>query len=369
MKILILGGTGAMGTHLVDLLNIKENEVLVTSRSSKDSLGKVSFISGNAKEIDFLSNLLINRWDVIVDFMVYNTGEFYERINLFLDSTSQYIFLSSARVYADSEKPMKETSSRLLDISTDKEFLGTDEYALSKCRQENILKQSGKNNWTIIRPYITYSSQRLQLGVFEKEDWLYRALNGKTIVFSEEINKCVTTMTSGFDVAKGIVPLVGNREAFGETFHITSPQPYKWSDILDIYLTVLEKHLGYRPKVFLDNIENLKQYHDAPYQVKYDRLFNRTFDNSKIMKYVDVYSFTTAEEGLKESLEKFIENPKFKNIDWRKEAVKDMHTKEVARIKEIPGFKQRINYILNRFFISQKLLLCQIIILARKMCK
>ena len=56
----------------------------------------------------------------------------------------------------------------------DEEYLKTDEYALSKARQEDILHRSGKNNWTVIRPYITYSEIRLQLGVLEKELWLYR---------------------------------------------------------------------------------------------------------------------------------------------------------------------------------------------------
>ena len=34
---------------------------------------------------------------------------------------------------------------RLLDISKDDKYLRTDEYALAKARQENILQKSGKN--------------------------------------------------------------------------------------------------------------------------------------------------------------------------------------------------------------------------------
>lgn len=54
-------------------------------------------------------------------------------------------------------------------------ILSIDEYAITKAHQENLLINSKNKNWTIIRPYITYSEQRLQLGTFEKEDWLYRA--------------------------------------------------------------------------------------------------------------------------------------------------------------------------------------------------
>ena len=41
--------------------------------------------------------------------------------------------------------------------------------ALQKAREENLLLKSDSRNWTIIRPYITYYDERLQLGVFEKK--------------------------------------------------------------------------------------------------------------------------------------------------------------------------------------------------------
>ena len=85
--------------------------------------------------------------------------------------------------YANENGRITEKSKRLLDVCTDEEYLKTDEYALTKVRQENILLSSGKKNWTIIRPYITYNVERLQLGVYEKENWLYRALHGRSIVF------------------------------------------------------------------------------------------------------------------------------------------------------------------------------------------
>ena len=291
-------------------------------------------------------------WDVIIDFMVYTTEEFSERINILLCAAKQYIFLSSARVYADSKEPNKETTPRLLDVSTDETFLSSDEYSLAKARQENLLKNSGKNNWTIIRPYITYSSQRLQLGILEKENWLYRALKGRTIVFSSDINTRMTTMTSGLDVAKGIIAIIGKSDALGEIFHITSAESIRWRDVLNIYLNVLEDHLGFRPKVLLDNLDRFHSYHPATYQIKYDRLFNREFDNSKISKYVNVDNFTSCNEGLKKCLEEFLENPTFKNINWRAEARKDRRTKEIAKLSEISGFRQKAKYLLYRFFIN-----------------
>lgn len=353
MKILIFGGTGAMGNHLVDLLRDTDNEIVITTRdNNRKSSQNIRYIFGNAKDNEFLRIILQDSWDVIIDFMVYTTTNFKNRVDRLLNSTKQYIFLSSARVYADSKDPIKETSLRLLDVSTDKEFLSSDEYALAKARQEDILKISGKNNWTIIRPYITFSSQRLQLGILEKEDWLYRALNGRTIVFSKDIYSKSTTMTFGLDVAKGIKALIGNSDTLGETFHITSQQSLLWSEILNIYLDVLENHLGYRPKVVLENLDNFLSYHPATYQIKYDRLFNRKFDNEKIGNYIDVFDFTSTEEGLKVCLEEFLKNPSFNLINWNVEALKDRKTNEFAKLSEIQGVKQKVKYILYRLFVK-----------------
>ena len=188
MKVLILGGTGAMGLHLVDFFKKTNAEVFVTSRKSRMSERNVKYIHGNARDFNFIQDLLTNSWDVIVDFMVYNTITFQKHIDLILNATSHYIFLSSSRVYADTkEELISESSSRLLDVIDDENYLSTDDYALTKARQEEVLKKSKKLNWTIVRPYITYSENKFQLGVFEKEDWLYRALKGRTIVFSYEI--------------------------------------------------------------------------------------------------------------------------------------------------------------------------------------
>jgi nucleoside-diphosphate-sugar epimerase len=355
MGVLILGGTGAMGVHLVQLLADSNVETVVTSRKLR-KLEKVSFIQGDAHDISFLQSVLTGRWDAIVDFMVYTTQEFKERVNLLLNATSQYIYLSSARVYAESVSPITESSPRLLDVSGDKDFLSTDEYSLTKARQEDILRLSGRNNWTVIRPYITYSERRLQLGVFEKEEWLYRALHNRTIVISIDINSRLTTMTFGLDVAKGIAELIGNPKALGEIFHITATESCSWEKILSVYLRVLEKHLGHKPRVLLIGLEDFWKIRKVRYPVLYDRLFNRKFDNSKMAQYLDVASFSKIETGLEKCLIRFLREPQFSQINWRSEALKDKLANERTPLNEIIGFKQKIVYLLYRY-ISQRLFL------------
>jgi len=172
MKILMLGGTGAMGVPLGKILVEKGHSVYVTSRTAHSSQNKINYILGNAQDDSFFKDTLKEVWDVIIDFMAYSTVTFKRRLDSLLDATSQYVFLSSARVYSQSEVPITEETPRLLDVLTDETYLKTDEYALSKARQENLLRDSGRQNWTVIRPSITFSEIRLQLGVLEKESHL-----------------------------------------------------------------------------------------------------------------------------------------------------------------------------------------------------
>ncbi|MDO6440389.1 NAD-dependent epimerase/dehydratase family protein [Cyclobacterium sp. 1_MG-2023] len=357
MKILILGGTGAMGVHLVELLSKNESyDIFVTSRSDKKSKEtNINFCKGNARDIEFIRSLLQEKWDVIVDFMLYSTDMFEQRVDLFLNASNQYLYVSSARVYANNEGLINEQSLRLLDSITDQKYLSTDEYALSKARQENLLFKNILKNWTIIRPYITYNSDRLQLGVFEKEDWLYRSMKGRTIVFSEDIFKKFSTLTHGLDVAKGIASLIGDPSAHGEAFHITSNESKTWGEILNIYLDVLENKLGFRPKFMLQNMEEFLSHNHAKHQIIYDRIYDRMFNNNKISKYIEVNDFYSIKNGIENCIDLFLISPNFKRIDWVKEAIKDRSTKEHASISEMSNTKDKIRYFVYRYLIKKKL--------------
>ena len=347
-NILILGGTGAMGAHLTRILAGGGGKIHVTSRKERKGENGITYHKGNAHDLSFLTTLLDEcTWAAIIDFMTYTTPEFIERVGLLLNATKQYVFLSSSRVYANSSEPIKEGNPLLLNKCDDEEYLLTDEYALRKARQENVLRASGCKNWTIVRPYVTFSEIRLQLSPLEKEYWLYRALKGRTIVFSKDLAERVTTFTYGYDVARGIASLIGKDDALGQEFHITKNESHTWNEIFSTYLNVLEEETGLRPKVYL--LEKWKPFlggnHD---QVKWDRLYDRQFDTTKIENFIDVNSFEPTLPALSECLRVFIKHPEFKPINWTSEAVKDKLTGEWASITEIPGVRQKLKYYLIR---------------------
>lgn len=307
-NVLIIAGTGTMGVHVVNLLNQEGYSCWVTTRSKRQDRDRIHYLQGSTLERDFLKKTMsMFFWDAVIDFMYYQTPEFKSIMNILLSNTKQYVYISSARVYADTDTKITEDSPRLLDVCKDKDYIKTDEYALAKAREEDMLKASGKTNWTIVRPYITFGENTFQLSPIRKEFWLYRALKGKKIIFSKDLADKVTTFTYGYDVARGIVALVCNEKTYGEVFNITSPFSQKWQDILDIYLDTLQTHLGRRPKVhYLDSwIPLLTGTAD---QVNYDRLYNRSFDNSKLNRFIDTNTFSPVKTSIKKCLEYYLEN-------------------------------------------------------------
>lgn len=276
-RVLLLGGTGAMGSHLTRLLAHDGWNVTVTSRSNRASNeANVSFVRGNAHNRRFLSDVLDRGWDTVVDFMVWPTNAFLSVRDLLLNSCQQYVFLSSYRVFADSPI-ITERSPRLLDVSGDAEYLATDEYALAKARQENLLEESGQVNWTIVRPAITYSVGRLQLCTLECGEWLNMALARHAVPLPEEMLAKKTTMTWGGDVALMISKLVGEEGTLGEDYNVCTSRHQSWAEVAQVYRSLLPfKVQG----VALDAFERAC---GNPWQCRYDRMYDRVMDNSKVL--------------------------------------------------------------------------------------
>ena len=346
-NILVLGGTGAMGKPLVNILSNCDNTIYVTSRSKRKDYGNVRYIHGNAQDESFIKSILSERyWDAIVDFMVYSTDRFESRVKSLVESTKQYVFISSCRVFADKDNIITERSPRLLDVCTDKEYLQTDEYALRKAREENILRKY--SNITIVRPSVTFNKDRLQLGVYEVEDWADRAIHGNTIVFSKDIASHITTMTLGDDVAVGIAGLIGNPKAFGEDFNIVTSEYYTWREIFDIYLEVLKSfRLDVKVKV-IDEALNLR-IKKWQYQVKYARLFDRRFDNSKILDAVPNLEFHNVKESLKKCLLEYLKNKSNCLTLSSVSILQDREAGDVASYSDFANMLSFVKYLVLRF--------------------
>ena len=352
-NILLLGGTGAIGDQLVNTISQRNAEynIYVTSRQFIENTERVSYFQGNAMEFSFLKKILsLRHWDCIVDFMSYNLEAFKGRYILLLNSTDHYLFLSSARVYDFNNCSVNEQSERNLDSVKDKKFLRTKDYSLEKAKEENILFESNIKHWTIIRPYKTYSSKRLQLAYLEKENWLYRAMHGRPIVFSYDLCDRWTSLSNTKDVSECIANIIFDDTTKGEVFQIVTGDNVKWGEILNIYLEILNTQLNLDVNVVYGK-NAYKIWKGKPdYTIQYDSLKDHIFDNTKIHKLIKThYDFIPLKEGLENCIKTFQENPVFLNIDWKQEAHFDRICHCITNINEIPNMKDKIIYLVFRF--------------------
>ena len=84
---------------------------------------------------------------------------------------------------------------------------------------------AGAKTWIIIRPYIIYNTERLQLGAIEKDIWLCRALHGKSIPLPK-------------DVDRAIAALIGNNGALQEAINLDGTEHMTWGEFR-IYILML----------------------------------------------------------------------------------------------------------------------------------
>lgn len=291
MRLLVLGGTGVMGAPLVKLLSEdNRNSVYVVSRHQVKYENNVHQITGNAFDVDFLKSVLTERYDAIVDFLWYDENTLPKSLPHLLAATDQYISLSSAAVYVDSSQTIDEDTPRILDVVNKMEADKSREYHFIKARTEDIVKSCTSKNWTIVRPHVTFNKTRIPLCTWEKNVWLFRAVNGLPVAIPKDCLDKKTTFTCGFQVASQIRNLIGKKEALGEIFQLGSEDIYTWGEILQILNDILSEK-GFGMKIVNCSSEAIAK--EIPFmksRFHYDRLLNRTFSTQKYRTITGDYS-------------------------------------------------------------------------------
>lgn len=321
-KVLLLGGTGAIGVYLAQELIISGFDVFVTTRSERISdSDKLTFLQGNARDNEFIKKIFTNekKYDAIVDFMIYGTEEFNHRFELLLANCKHYIFLSSTRVFTKTNLPVTENSLRWLDLTTDCELQEPDNYNLAKARQEDILKKSNYSNWTIVRPGLVYSKNRFPLGTLESSMILFRAHCNCPVILPQEMLEKHTSMIWGGDAAKMIARLVLNREAFCDDFNVVSHKRNTWAEVATFY----RKLIGLR--IIPTTLDKYIQVTKCDPRILKSRMSNKVSDNSKILNItgIEKESITSIFDGLAIELKGLPDRSKISQINYALNAEMD----------------------------------------------
>ena len=279
-KILVLGSSGAMGSYIVPYLaDMGYSVTAVSLDDEKPYNDNVTCIKADVRNKEFLLSLLSQKFDGLVDFSYYSYKEFREYYKLFLENTGHYIFLSSCRVYANEEVPVKETSPRLLDVSTDTKLLASNDYCIVKAKKEDMLLLSDYDNWTIVRPATTFSKMRFQLVTLEAVNCVGRARKGKKVVLPEQAKDIPATLCWAGDVSMMIAKLFFNDDAKRQIFNVCSSEYHTWGEIADYYNKICGLEAVWVDKEDYLKIISPELNLNVRWQLEYARMFNRITDN------------------------------------------------------------------------------------------
>ncbi len=303
-SILLIAGGGTLGTyvgqelikhgHLVDVIcledKISDNE-------------RLKFFKEYATIENLKKRFGEKYYDGIVNFLHYPNAEAYRPYHELLSAnTDHLIFLSSYRVYADKQHPLTETAPFLFDTVQDDGFFATETYALGKTKCEHYLndlvKSGVKPNWTVVRPVISFSNIRFDIVCNTGHMVLDAAKEGKKLyVPKASRNLCAGLDWSG-NSGKLIANLLFHPNALGEAYTVSTGQNLTWGEIADIYTEALGVEFKW-----IDSETYAKQVTEqqgSDYIFKYDRLFNRDIDCSKIMKETGLKpsDFITVKDGI-----------------------------------------------------------------------
>jgi nucleoside-diphosphate-sugar epimerase len=165
-----------------------------------------------------------HEFDCVVDFLSFDEKDATAAVRLWAGRTGQYIQISSASIYHKPvhRVPFAESTPR------HNPYLP---YARAKIAAENIVRAAYEESHfpaTIVRPSHTYDDAQPPLpGGWTAWDRLVRG--DEIVVPGDGTN--LWTVTHARDFAVGLVGLIGNYQAIGEDFHITSQEALPWDEI------------------------------------------------------------------------------------------------------------------------------------------
>jgi nucleoside-diphosphate-sugar epimerase len=281
MKILFIGGTGNISTDCAALLHQRGHEISVVTRGRSRVRLAYHSIVADRKDLEAMRKALDGvTADVVINFLGYELSDVETDHALFAGKVSQYIFISTAMVYAKPHRQLPITEASPLGNPFS-------DYAKKKLECEAwLLERRAADAFpvTIVRPSHTYSKRWIPNTVSSAGYWFAARLEQGKPVFVANDGENVWTLTATSDFAVGLAGLVGNEKALGESFHITSDEALTWNQIY----AEIAAAVGVQPPVFeripVDFI--CERFPETIEPLKGDKAEPAAFDNSKIKRFV-----------------------------------------------------------------------------------
>jgi nucleoside-diphosphate-sugar epimerase len=279
VKVLFLGGNGMISSACAREVVRAGHDLTIFTRSTgtRDLPPEVRRTQVDVHDPALLREALADRnFDVVVNFVGYKPDHISADTETFAGRTGQYVFISTASVYA---RPIA-----LLPIteSTPRRNNGF-AYPQDKIACEEVLEQAYREfdfPATIVRPAHTYDETVVpMLGGWTL---IERMRQGKPVVVHGD-GTSLWALTHSSDFARAFVPLLGNSHTLGDSVHITSDEVLTWDQIHQI----MARAAGVTPKLVHRSSEDVGvEIPDWAAVLVHDFAHTLLFDNTKLRRFV-----------------------------------------------------------------------------------
>jgi nucleoside-diphosphate-sugar epimerase len=313
MRILFIGGTGNISADCAALLHQRGHEIVVLTRGRSKVPAQYRAVVAERKDPASMQRALQGAQpEIVLNFLGYELAEVQADFELFQGSVRQYIFISSATVYAKPPAKLPLTEDAPLGNAWW-------EYAQKKLVCEEWLREKYREAefpMTIVRPSHTYSKLWVPNPVSSSSfTFAVRLEQGKP-VFVPDDGENPWTLTAASDFACGLAGLVGDPKAVGEAFHITSDEVLTWNQIVSEIAQAMGASAPMVVKVPTDFICRIAPQMTG--SLKGDKAHPGVFDNSKIKRFVpDFECRKPFRVGVRESVDWLRQHPEHQNLNPR----------------------------------------------------
>lgn len=310
-KILVTGGAGFIGSHLVDKLVAQNNCVtvfddmstgMIENQQHYTSNPNIRFVKGSVTDKRDVTQLMKDDFDIIFHLAAIVGVEKYCSNPLMtidvnflgmrsiaeeaLSNNTKIIFTSTSEVYGKNpEIPLREDTHRVLGGT----YIARWSYASSKALCEHLLfalHQLYDLPMVIVRPFNIYGPRQLPPLVIPS--FIKKVLHGESpVVYGK--GKQTRTFTYVEDAVDAIVSVATHKEAEGEVFNIGGTREVTIPKLADLIISICGKTCTLKP-TFMSYAEH--------YGKSYEDIQRRMPDVSKIKRLLGWEAKTSLEDGL-----------------------------------------------------------------------
>jgi nucleoside-diphosphate-sugar epimerase len=327
MKVLFVGGTGFISTAVSRMAIERGIDLYHLNRGQrKVELPGVTTLRADINNAtEARSALGGHQFDVVVDWVAYHPNDIDRDLALFRGRTKQYLFISSASAY------QKPPTHYLITESTP---LANPHWEYSRNKiacEERLLAEYREQGFpvTIVRPSLTYDPQLpIALGGWGCYTFIDRLKRGKPILVHGD-GSSLWVVTHAEDFARGFLGLLGNEQAIGHAFHVTTDEVLNWNQIY----TMIAEAVGIELKlvhIASEEIVRISPEHHGG--LIGDKAWSVVFDNSKIKAWVPTFRCEIPfREGIRRTVAQF-------EADKSRQRIDDAVNRDLDHILEVCGY-------------------------------